>query len=55
MWNVKDKFGFERYFTPQNLRVLLEYFDEENVPLPIEKTKRIIHKCTDDDFNSSAE
>lgn len=31
--------------------VNIEYFSEENVPLPIEKTKRIIRKCTDDDFN----
>ena len=25
--------------------VNIEYFSEENVPLPIEKTKRIIRKC----------
>ena len=31
--------------------VNIEYFSEENVPLPIEKTKRIIRKCTDDDFD----
>lgn len=24
--------------------------DEENVPLPVEKTKRIIRKCTDEDL-----
>ena len=30
--------------------VNIEYFGEENVPLPIEKTKRIIRKCTDEDF-----
>ena len=30
--------------------VNIEYFSEENVPLPIEKTKRIIRKCTDEDF-----
>lgn len=30
--------------------VNIEYFNEENVPLPLEKTKRIIRKCTDDDF-----
>lgn len=29
----------------------IEYFSEENVPLPVEKTKRIIRKCTEDDFN----
>lgn len=28
-----------------------EYFAEENVPLPMEKTKHIIRKCTEDDFN----
>lgn len=28
----------------------IEYFGEENVPLPIEKTNRIIHKCTDEVF-----
>ena len=31
--------------------VNIEYFDEENVPLPVEKTKRIIRKCTDEDFD----
>ena len=31
--------------------VNIEYFSEENVPLPIEKTKRIIRKCTGEDFN----
>lgn len=30
--------------------VNIEYFSEENVPLPVEKTKKIIRKCTDDDF-----
>ena len=30
--------------------VNIEYFSEENVPLPVEKTKRIICKCTDKDF-----
>lgn len=30
--------------------VNIEYFNKENVPLPLEKTKRIIRKCTDDDF-----
>lgn len=31
--------------------VNIEYFREENAPLPVEKTKRIIRKCTDEDFN----
>lgn len=31
----------------------VEYFSEENVPLPIEKTKKIIRKCTEEDFDSS--
>ena len=31
--------------------VNIEYFSEENVPLPIERTKRIIRKCTDEDFD----
>lgn len=31
--------------------VNIEYFSEENVPLPIEKTKRIIRKCADEDFD----
>ena len=35
--------------------VNIEYFSEENVPLPIEKTKRIIRKCTDEDFDPSVE
>ena len=30
--------------------VAIEYFSEENVPLPLEKTKRVICKCTDGDF-----
>lgn len=30
--------------------VNIEYFNEENAPLPVEKTKRIICKCTDDAF-----
>lgn len=28
----------------------IEYFSEENAPFPVEKTKRIIRKCTDEDF-----
>ena len=28
-----------------------EYFAEENVPLPMEKTKHIIRKCTEDNFD----
>lgn len=35
--------------------VNIEYFSEDNVPLPIEKTKRIIRKCMDEDFDSSVE
>lgn len=31
--------------------VNIEYFSKENAPLPIEKTKKIIRKCTDEDFN----
>lgn len=31
----------------------VEYFSEENVPLPIEKTKKIIRKCTEEDLDSS--
>lgn len=30
--------------------VNIEYFGEENVPLPVKKTKRIIRKCTDNDY-----
>lgn len=29
----------------------IKYFSEENAPFPIEKTKRIIRKCKDDDFD----
>ena len=29
----------------------VEYFSEENVPLPLECTKHIIRKCTDNDFD----
>ena len=35
--------------------VNIEYFNEENVPLPVEKTKCIIRKCTDDDFDPPTE
>lgn len=35
--------------------VNIEYFSEENVPLPIEKTKRIIRKCMDEDFDPPVE
>lgn len=30
-----------------------EYFAEDDVPLPVEKTKHILRKCTDDDFDLS--
>lgn len=29
----------------------IEYFSQENVPLPVDKTKRIIRKCTEEDFD----
>lgn len=35
--------------------VNIEYFPEDDVPLPVEKTKRIIRKCTDEDFKSPEE
>lgn len=35
--------------------VNIEYFSEDNVPLPIEKTKRIIRKCMDEDFDLPVE
>lgn len=35
--------------------VNIEYFSEDNVPLPIEKTKRIICKCMDEDFDPPVE
>lgn len=31
--------------------VNIEYFSHENVPLPVDKTKRIIRKCTEEDFD----
>lgn len=31
--------------------VKIELFSEEDVPLPLDKTKHIIRKCTDDDFD----
>lgn len=31
--------------------VKIEFFSEEDVPLPLDKTKHIIRKCTDDDFD----
>lgn len=33
----------------------IEYFSKENVPFPLEKTKHIIRKWTDEGFRSSAE
>ena len=35
--------------------VNIEYFSEENAPLSVEKTKRIIRKCTDEDFDPPVE
>lgn len=32
----------------------IEYFSAEDVPLPAEKTKHIIRKCTDEDFDLPA-
>lgn len=31
--------------------VNIEYFSEKEAPLPVRKTKHIIRKCTDDDFD----
>lgn len=31
--------------------VKVEHFAEENVPLPLDRTKHIIRKCTDADFD----
>ncbi|MFV0330887.1 MAG: hypothetical protein ACK5KL_13900, partial [Dysgonomonas sp.] len=31
--------------------VNIEYFSEDNVPLPVDKTKRIIRKCSEEDFD----
>ena len=31
--------------------VKVEYFAEEDVPLPLDHTKHIIRKCTDNDFD----
>lgn len=35
--------------------VNIEYFSEEEAPLPVDKTKYIIRKCTDDDFDPPTE
>lgn len=35
--------------------VKVEHFTEETVPMPVEKTKHIIRKCTDDDFDPPEE
>lgn len=35
--------------------VYIEYFDEEHVPLPVEKTKSIIRKCSDEVFDLTEE
>lgn len=29
---------------------MVEYFAEEDVPLPLDRTKHIIRKCTNEDF-----
>ena len=34
--------------------VKIEYFQKEKVPLPINKTKKIVRKCTDEDFDSQS-
>lgn len=31
--------------------VKVEYFAEDDVPLPLDRTKHIIRKCTDEDFD----
>lgn len=33
----------------------IEYFSEDEVPLPLDKVKRIIRKCTDGDFDTLSE
>ncbi len=33
----------------------IEYFSEKDAPLPVGKTKHIIRKCTDDDFDQQKE
>ena len=35
--------------------VKVEYFAEENAPLPLDRTKHIIRKCTDEDFDPPKE
>ncbi|MFV0362219.1 MAG: hypothetical protein ACK5LL_03895 [Suipraeoptans sp.] len=35
--------------------VNIEYYSEKDAPLPVGKTKRIIRKCTDDDFDQQKE
>lgn len=35
--------------------VKVEYFAEEDVPLPLDRTKHIIRKCTDEDFDPPEE
>jgi hypothetical protein len=35
--------------------VRVEYFAAEDVPLPLERTKHIIRKCTDEDFEPPKE
>lgn len=35
--------------------VNIEYFPEEKVPFPLDKVKRIIRKCMDEDFNNPTE
>lgn len=34
--------------------VKVEYFAEEDVPLPLDRTKHIIRKCTDEEFDPPA-
>ena len=35
--------------------VKVDYFAEEDVPLPLDRTKHIIRKCTDEDFDPPKE
>lgn len=44
--------GKDNYVTVAKV-VNVEYFSEKSVPLPVAKTKRIIRKCKDDDFELS--
>lgn len=56
IWAGRDDVQFLSCFLDAVVEVVnIEYFGEEKIPLPIEKTKKIIRKCKDEDFELHTE